>query len=131
LRNVDIEHIVRDMNRHIPVSRRTLLEYLESEDDTYDTKDGQKCTIERKDLEFLASNCTEIEKMRLRIPIFVSTDMSCEGGAWKVEGRTEVAVVSKLLKKKAYKDDFLRLHYPDLMDLRKMLPSLISMLFLP
>ncbi len=128
---MDIENIIRDMNRHIPVSKRTLLEYLESEDDSYETKDGQRCSVDRKDLEMLASKCTEIEKMRLRVPIFVSTDTSSETGAWKVEGRTEVAVVSKLLNKRAYKDDFLRLYHPDLKDLRKMLPSLVVVLFLP
>jgi len=128
---VDVENVIRDMNRHIPVSRKTLLEHLESEEDTYETKDGQKCSIDRKDLEFLAGKCTEIEKMRLRVPIFVSTDISYEGGAWKIEGRTEAAVVSKVLNKRLYKDDFLRIYYPDLKDLRKMLPSLIVIVFLP
>ena len=128
---MDTEHLIKDMNRHIAVSRKTLLEHLESGIDTYETKDGQKCSVDRKDLELLASSCTEIEKMRLRIPIFVSTDMSYEGGAWKVEGATEVSVVSKLLKKKAYKEDFLRLYYPDLKDLRRMLPSVISIVFVP
>ena len=128
---MDIEHIIRDMNRHIPVSRKSLLECLEAGEGTYETKDGQKCSIDRKDLELLAGKCTEIEKMRLRIPIFVSTDMSYEGGAWKVEGRTEAAVVSKLLNKKLYKDDFLRLYYPDLKELRRMLPSIVVVLFLP
>jgi len=123
--------MIRDMNRHMPVSRKTLLEYLESGGDTYDTKDGQKCSIDRKDLEFLAEKCTEIEKMRLRIPIFVSTDTSSETGAWKVEGRTEAAVVAKLLNKRLYKDDFLRLYHPDLKDLRKIVPSLVVTLFLP
>ncbi|MCL2295932.1 MAG: DUF61 family protein [Methanomassiliicoccaceae archaeon] len=128
---MDVENVIRDMNRHIPVSRKTLLEHLESEEDTYETKDGQKCSIDRKDLEFLAGKCTEIEKMRLRVPIFVSTDISYEGGAWKIEGRTEAAVVSKVLNKRLYKDDFLRIYYPDLKDLRKMLPSLIVIVFLP
>lgn len=128
---MDVEHVIRDMNRHIPVSRKTLLEYLESEDCTYETKDGQKCAIDRRDLELLAGKCTETEKMRLRVPIFVSTDISCEGGAWKVEGRTEAAVVSKILNKRLYKDDFLRLYHPDLKELRNILPSLITIVFLP
>ena len=128
---MDVENIIRDMNRHIPVSRKTLLECLESAEATYETKDGQKCSIDRKDLEFLAGKCTEIEKMRLRIPIFVSTDISYEGGAWKVDGRTEAAVVSKLLNKKLHRDDFLRLYHPDLIELRRMLPSIVVVLFLP
>jgi len=128
---VDIEHIIRDMNKHVPVSRRTLLEYLDSGCDTYETKDGQKVSVDRKELELLAGNCTEIEKMRLRIPILVSTDTSSESGAWKVEGRTEAAVVSRLLNKRLYRDDFLRLYHPDLKDLRRTLPSLVVVLFVP
>lgn len=128
---MDIENIVRDMNRHIPVSRRTLLEYLESGYDEYETKDGQKCSVDRADIELLAGKCTEIEKMRLRVPILVSTDTSSETGAWKVEGRTEAAVVSRLLNKRLYRDDFLRLYHPDLKDLRRMLPSLVVVLFVP
>jgi len=128
---MDIEGVIRDMNRHIPVSRRSLLEYLESGDDSYETKDGERCSIDRADLELLAGKCTEIEKMRLRIPIFVSTDTSCEGGAWKVEGRTEAAVVARLLGKRLYKEDFLRLYHPDIRDLRGMVPSLVAVLFLP
>ena len=128
---MDIENVIRDMNRHAPVSRRTILEYLESGYDTYETKDGQKVSVDRKELELLAGNCTEIEKMRLRIPMIVSTDTSSENGAWKVEGRTEAAVVSRLLNKRLYRDDFLRLYHPDLRDLRKMLPSLVVVLFVP
>jgi len=128
---VEIDHLIRDMNRHIPISRRTLLEYLEDGVDSFDTKDGQKCNVDRKDIELLASKCTEIEKMRLRIPIMVSTDMSYEGGAWKIEGKTEAAVVSKVLNKRLYKDDFLRLYYPDLRDLRRMLPSVVVVVFVP
>jgi uncharacterized protein (UPF0216 family) len=123
--------MIRDMNRHMPVSRRTLLEYLESGEDTYDTKDGQKCSIDRNDIVALAEKCTEIEKMRLRIPIFVSTDTSSESGSWKVEGKTEATVVARVLNKRLYKDDFLRLYHPDLKDLRRMFPTLVVTLFLP
>jgi len=128
---VDIENIIRDMNRHIPVSRRTLLDYIESGDDTYDTKDGQKGFIDRKEIEFLAEKCTEIEKMRLKLPIFVGTDTSYSEGAWKIEGKIEVEVMSRLLNKRIHTDGFLRLYYPDLKNLKKILPSLIVVVFIP
>jgi len=129
--NVDIENEIRNLNRHMPVSRRTLLNYMESDDDTYKTKDGQICSVDRKEMELLAEKCTEIEKMRLKLPIFISTDISCESGAWKIEGKIEVAVVSKLLDKRVHTEDFLRLYHPDLKELRDMLPSLTVTLFLP
>lgn len=128
---MDIEYAIRDLNRHVAVSRKTLSEYLEDGLDSYDTKDGQKCTVERKDLELLAAGCTEVEKMRLRIPIFVSTDTSYEGGAWKVEGKAEVAIVARLLKKRVHTDDFIRIYYSDLKDLRNMVPSVINIVFVP
>ena len=108
-----------------------MLEYLESDDNTYLTKDGCKCSIDRSEIEFLSERCTEVEKMRLRLPIFISTDTSYSEGAWKVEGRTEVAVVSRLLNKKIHTEDFLRLYYPDLKDLRSIVSSVIVVLFIP
>lgn len=123
--------MIRDENRHIPVSRRTLLEYLESGDTTYRTRDGQECSMEKEDIDILAKYCTEIEKMRLRIPIFISTDINSSVGAWKVEGKAEVAVVSKILGKKAHKEDLLQLFFPDYHDLRKMMPSVIFEVFAP
>ena len=128
---MDTENMIRDMNRHVPVSRKTLLEYIESGECTYDTKGGVKCSVGRDEIELLAGMCTEMEKMRLRIPIIIGTDISCEAGAWKVEGTTEVAVVSRLLNKNPHGNGFLRLYHPDLRALRAMLPSLIAVVFTP
>lgn len=128
---MDVGNIIKDANSHIPVSRKTILEHIESKDMGYRTKDGQICSIDPDELQYLAENCTEIEKMRLRIPVFVSTDTSSSSGAWKIEGRTEVAVISRILGKKVHTDDFLRLYHPDYVELKKRLSSIIFVVFTP
>ncbi|MDR0887864.1 MAG: DUF61 family protein [Candidatus Methanoplasma sp.] len=128
---MNVERMIADMNSNMPVNRRSLLDYIDNGNLTYETKSGAVCSFDKEELEFLASKCTEIEKMRLRLPIFVSTDTSYQSGAWKVEGKTEVSVISKVMNKKPYREDFLRLYYPDLKDLRKLLPNLTVTLFLP
>jgi len=122
--------MIAHMNKHIPSSRRTLLEYLDSDDLTYQTKDGSVCIMERKEMDILNGICTEIEKMRLKLPIFVSTDTSSEN-AWKVDGITETAVISKLLERKPFREDMMRFYHPDLKRLRNMLPNAVTVLYLP
>ncbi|MBP6021105.1 MAG: DUF61 family protein [Candidatus Methanomethylophilaceae archaeon] len=128
---MNIERMIADMNSSMPVNRRTVSDYLENGNLTYKTRSGETGDFGRGELEYIASFCTETEKLRLRIPIFVSTDTSSEAGAWKVEGNVEAEVVSKILGKKTYREGFLRLHYPDLADLRRKLPELAVVLFLP
>ena len=127
---MDTEKMISDMNRHIPVSRKTLLEHIESGDLTYKTRDGYVCSFDKDEIEFLKGICTEIEKMRLRLPILISTDTSSDG-AWKADGITETAVVSKILEKRAMKEDSIRLYHPDLKRLRGKLPNAVVVLFIP
>jgi len=114
----------------MPVLRRTLLEHIDSGDLTYRTREGFTCSFDKDEIEILSETCTEIEKMRLRLPIFVSTDISSDG-AWKVDGITETVVVSKLLGKKSLRDDMLRIYHADLKELRKKIPNAVIVLYLP
>jgi Uncharacterized protein conserved in archaea len=122
--------MIANMNKHLPSSRRTLLEYLDSDDLTYQTKDGHTYTIEKEEIEMLSRICTEIEKMRLKLPIFVSTDTSSDN-AWKVDGMTETSVMSKILERKPFREDMMRFYHPDLKKLRSMLPNAVTVLYLP
>ena len=127
---MDTQKMISDMNKHIPVSRRTLLEHIESNDLTYKTRDGFICSFDKEEIDFLRDVCTEIEKMRLRLPILISTDTSSDG-AWKADGITETAVVSRILDKRPMREDMLRLYHPDLKRLRGKLPNAAVVLFVP
>lgn len=83
------------------------------------------------ELKGIADICTDAEKVRLRIPIIVSTDTSTEGGAWKVDGETETSVMSKILGKRPYRTDMLRFYNPNLADLRRKYPTAVVLAFIP
>jgi len=128
---MDVSDLIRDMNSCIPVGRRTLVEHIDSNDFSFRTKDGSVCEIGKDEIGLLSDICTEMEKMVLRLPIFISTDAGADAGAWKVDGTTESEVVSRLLGKAKFKPDTVRLYYPDMMELRRVLPNATFIVFLP
>jgi len=130
MEDLNVQKMIAEMNRHIPAVRRTLLDYTENGDLTYRTKDGYVCDIEKGEIDYLNTVCTEIEKPRLRLPIYVSTDVSGETSAWKVDGALESKVIARILDRKQYRDDYIRFYYPDLQLLRRRLPSVIVVIYL-
>ncbi|MFA6952362.1 MAG: DUF61 family protein [Candidatus Methanomethylophilaceae archaeon] len=127
----NIEGILAEINSNMPVNRRTLLDYLENGDYTYRTRSGVTGSFGPEGIEYLDSICTEAEKMTLRLPIFISTDVMSESGAWKVDGRTKAKVIAKILGKTMHRDDQIQIYYPDLVELKKKIPDLTVILFLP
>lgn len=127
---VDIENILRSMNSHLPSSRRTLAEHIESGDHSYSAKNGHTIMIEEEEICLLESVCTDMERIRLRLPMYISTDTSAEN-AWKVEGIIETSVISKILNRKPNREDMIRFYYPDLKMLRQRLPNAVSVMYLP
>lgn len=128
--DIDIQKMMAEMNRHIPAVRRTLLDYIENGDLTYRTKDGFVCDLGGDEIDYLRDICTEIEKPRLKLPIYVSTDVAGETSAWKVDGILESRIVARILGKKQYRDDSIRFYYPDLQLLRRRLPTAIVVVYL-
>ncbi len=126
-----MKSVMSDMNPNLPAERRTLTDYLENGELFYSSRAGDRFEINVSELEDLASFCTEQEKFRLRIPLMVSTDLSGEYGAWKIEGETEASVLSKITGKKIFKKGFLRFYHPDLADLRRRFPTAIIVVFVP
>ena len=117
------------LNTSVPVSRRTIVDYLENCNLVYFTRNGGRCDIDAEELGFLAKNCTEIEKMRIRLPILVSSDASGEGTAWRVDGVAESSVIARLLGKTLHRSDSLRFYNIDLQKLRKLLPTCTFIVF--
>jgi len=124
-----IGNLMGDLNPDVPVARRSLSDYINGEDMTYITKGGNICTIERSEVDILSENCSESERTRLKLPIFVLTDTSGSDGAWKVEGRVESHVIAKILGRVQFREDVVRFYNPDLVRLRKTLPSSVVILF--
>jgi len=128
---MEIEQLLSGLNEHAPAARRSLAELIDSDDLTYRSRSGHICEISREEIETLERICMEHEKLTLRLPIIVTTDVTSAEGAWKVEGRTEVSVVSKLLSKRPLRDNLIILHHPHLRELQKMLPNSVMVMFIP
>ena len=126
-----LQSVMSDLNRNLAASRPSLMEMDEKEDYTYRLRDGSVIDIGKEQFGKLWDICSDEEKLRLRIPIYVSTDTSGEISAWKVEGKTEASVVSRLLGKPIFRDDRVRLYNPDLMKLKKIIPDAYLVVFVP
>ena len=127
----DISRMIAGLNSNMPINRRTLMDYIENGDYTYKTKEGDTITFPQEGIDMLASITDDQQKLTLRLPIFVSTDIQGERPCWKVDGITETEVVSKLLERRVHSDNRLPIYYPDLVKMRKMIPELTFTLFLP
>lgn len=127
----DVVRMLANMNSNIPVNRRSLADYLDNGTYTYSTKSGEIISFDKKGIEYLDSVCTVQEKLTLRLPIFISTDPNSESGGWKADGRTEVAVLSRILNRRAHSDDHMSVYYADILALKKVIPDLIFTLYMP
>lgn len=127
----DITRMLAGMNSNMPVKRRSLMDYIENGGDTYETKSGETISFDHAGIDYLDGICTDQEKLLLKLPIFISTDTNSEHGGWKVDGRTEVAVLSRVLNRRVHSEDRMAVYYADIAELKKVIPGLIFTVFLP
>ncbi len=123
--------VMSDLNSNLAVGKRTLEQMMDSKDFSYKTKSGTTVSIPAEQMEYLWELCDESEKIRLRLPIFVSTDISSDIGAWKVEGIPDANVVARILGKSMHREGYIRLYHPDMKDLKSKIPDAIMVVFMP
>ena len=120
--------IMRELNTNLAASKRPITEMIDGER-TYKMRDGSEIEVPEEQVRRIWDVCDDPERVALRLPIYVSTDTSGETGAWKVEGRVEAAVVAKLLGKRIHREGYLRLYYPDLGELKRLIPDCYIVVF--
>ncbi len=123
--------IMRELNSNLAASKPSLMEMMDSGDRTFRLRDGSVIEIPEEQLRLIWDSCDDSQRLRLRLPIYVSTDISGEGSAWKVEGAVEAAVVARILGRRQYKEGYLRLYHPDLRDLRAKIGDAVLITFTP
>jgi uncharacterized protein (UPF0216 family) len=126
-----VRKMLEMMNRHVPSKRVSLAEHLKGQEAAYEGKDGVRYHIKRKELEYLASLLEEWEWTKLKLPIIIMTDTAYDGGAWKIMGKVEVRVVSKIVEREPEYEDNMRLFHPHMVKLRTVLPTATTTLFSP
>ena len=127
----DVTKMLAGMNSSAPAGKVSLLDLAESDEPSFRTRSGSTIEIDRSEIDLLMSVCTEMEKIRLKLPITMVTDTSGEMSTWRIDGKTEAAVISRILGKPLIKEDSVRIYYPDYQILREKLPSSIVTMYLP
>ena len=128
---MNIERMVAEMNSNLPINRRALMDIVDSGNLTYSTRRGVKGNLSKEGVDYLFEICDDVERLRLRLPIFVSTDTMSDCGGWKVDGKVEASVVAKVLGKTLRREDLVQIYYPDLQRMKKLIPDTFVMVFLP
>ena len=127
----DVTKALAGMNASAPVSRIPLSEISEMERPSFRTRGGFEIEIDRSEIDLLMEVCSEIEKIKLRLPMTMVTDTSGEMSAWRIDGPVEAKVISRILDKPLLREDSVRIFYPDYQILREKLPTSIVTLYLP
>ena len=127
----DVTKMLAGMNSSAPAGKVSLLDLADSDNPSFHTRSGTVIDIDRAEIDLLMGACTEMEKIRLKLPITMVTDTSGEMSTWRIDGKTEAAVISRILGKPLIKEDSVRIYYPDYQILREKLPSSIVTMYLP
>lgn len=123
--------IMKELNSNLAASKPSLMEMMDGGDRTYRLRDGSVIEIPEEQLRIIWDACDDAQRLRLRLPIYVSTDVSGEVSAWKVEGTVEAPVVARILGRRLHRDGFLRLYHPDLRELRAKIGDAVLIVFTP
>ncbi len=126
-----IASVMREFNSSLAASKPLLTELMDGDAPGYRMRDGSVVEVPPDKLKAVWDACDDSERIRLRIPIYVSTDIGSETSSWKVEGVTEAAVVAKILGKKVYREGYLRLYHPDLKELQRKIGEAAMVIFTP
>ena len=127
----DVTKMLAGLNSSAPAEKVSLLDLADSDEPSFRTRSGSTIDIDRSEIDLLMDVCTEMEKIRLKLPITMVTDTSGEMSIWRIDGKTEAAVISRILGKPLIKEDSVRIYYPDYQILREKLPSSIVTMYLP
>ncbi len=123
-------NIMSGINSHVPVSRCTLSECLEKGSGLYKARSGEIVEMDPAEIEYLGTVCDSIDRMKLRLPITIRTDVSGDMPAWEVDGVVESKVIAAVLGRTKIRDDMIRFYNPDYRVLVKKLPTTTTILFI-
>ena len=124
-----VEAMMSDLNRSLVGQKPSLESMHEGDVRSYVTRDGAEVIVPKEQVDYLWDVCDDSERIRLRLPIYVRTDVTGTMGAWRVDGKIEAGIVARILGKPMFRDDSVRLYNPDLKELRKKIPDCIMILF--
>ena len=126
-----MEKLIRNMNEHIPSTRKSLAAMLDEGEPFYEGKDGRHYIVSKDELKKIAAVADPWDLNRIKIPILLMTDTSYGTGYWKVMDKAETLVISRLINREPEKEDEIVIFYPQLNDLRRLLPTATNAMYMP
>jgi uncharacterized protein (UPF0216 family) len=126
-----MEGLIRNMNEHIPPKRKSLASMLDEDNPFYLGKDGKRYKVSKDELRQLAACADPWDLDRIKIPILLMTDTSYGNGYWKVIGKAETRLISRLINREPEKEDEILIFYPQLNDLRRRFPTTTNAMYMP
>jgi uncharacterized protein (UPF0216 family) len=126
-----MERLLRSMNEHIPPKRKSIAAMLGEKEPFYEGRDGRRYSVPKEELTMLAACADPWDLDRIKVPILLMTDTSYGNGYWKVIGKAETRLISRLIKREPEKADEIIIFYPQLNDLRRQFPTTTNAMYMP
>ena len=118
------------INKHLPYKRTTLKELMKMDIPYIVLRDGTTHLIEKRELELLYRYTGDELASKLRIPIIIEVNPSFGEGAAIIRDQIAAKVLSLILNKE-YKEGPLIIYMPHLSELRRILRTTTTVIFIP
>jgi len=118
------------INKHLPYRRTTLKELMKMDIPYVVLRDGTTHLIEKRELELLYRYTGDELASKLRIPIIIEVNPSFGEGAAIIRDQIAAKVLSLILNKE-YKEGPLIIYMPHLSELRHILRTTTTVIFIP
>ncbi len=120
------------MNIHLPLARKTLETLLKEEKPSVVGRDGSIHVFKNEELELLARIIPKRLHSQLKLPIYIEFGSGDWGsGVARIRDKVNLMIVEKLIDIKVKEDsNEIFLYRPDIIELRKILPTTTQYAFL-
>ena len=116
---------IQTMNQHLPNKRINLAELMTMEKPGTKGKDNTFFIMDKVELDLISTSIPSFLWSRLRLPMLIEMSPDYGSGAARVQGETEVELVSKILGKERPKAQTKQIiiYLPEVRELRRKLPT--------
>lgn len=117
------------LNRHLPISKRSLASLLREPAPCIALKDGSEHCFKKEELKKLSKIIPPDDWSKLSLPILIELGSSLYGrGTARISGKLECQIAAKVLGKD-FEGEELFIYRPELKKLRKELPTTTQYMF--
>lgn len=121
---------IKNLNTHLPKSRKTLAKLLDMEKPNITNRDGSNYRFKKSELDYLSNILPKEKYSKLRLPIIIRVSSQLGQGVSKITGEMEKKVISKILDKESEEGEELLIYRPETRKVRRKLPTATQYAFM-